>query len=106
MLDDARITAPGHIAVVLLAGLLVLTLLGAGERPATGWGFGAVSLVSGKAQRFLGDDQAASVLDGAVQHDRPVIHASFLLFDFKQNLRHWPVLAGDITRSPPVLSKR
>jgi hypothetical protein len=30
------------------------------------------------------------------------VHASFLLFDFKQNLRRWPNLAGDISRSPPL----
>jgi hypothetical protein len=29
--------------------------------------------------------------------------AFFLLFDCKQNLRLWPVLAGDISRSPPPL---
>ena len=29
------------------------------------------------------------------------VHASFLLFDFKQNLRRWPNVAGDISRSPP-----
>jgi hypothetical protein len=27
---------------------------------------------------------------------------AFLLFDFKQNLRRWPNLAGDISRSPPA----
>jgi hypothetical protein len=31
----------------------------------------------------------------------PTIHTSFLLFDFKQNLRRWPNVAGDISRSPP-----
>jgi hypothetical protein len=31
---------------------------------------------------------------------RPV-HASFLLFDFKQNLRRWPNVAENISRSPP-----
>jgi hypothetical protein len=30
------------------------------------------------------------------------IHGSFLLFDFKQNLRRWPNVAGDISRSPPL----
>ncbi len=30
------------------------------------------------------------------------IHASFLLFDIKQNLRRWPNVAGDISRSPPL----
>ena len=33
--------------------------------------------------------------------DPPPVHASFLLFDFKQNLRRWPNVAGDIGRSPP-----
>lgn len=33
----------------------------------------------------------------------PVPHSSFLLFDFKQNLRHWPNVAGDISRSPPLV---
>jgi hypothetical protein len=37
---------------------------------------------------------------GMPQEPRPV-HTSFLLFDFKQNLRRWPNVAGDISRSPP-----
>lgn len=32
----------------------------------------------------------------------PPVHVSFLLFDFKQNLRRWPNVAGDINRSPPI----
>jgi hypothetical protein len=32
-----------------------------------------------------------------------VVHRDFLLFDFKQNLRHWPVLSGNINRSPPCV---
>ena len=32
-----------------------------------------------------------------------IVHQTFLLFDFKQNLRHWPNVAGDISRSPPAL---
>ena len=36
--------------------------------------------------------------------DEPLpVHASFLLFDFKQNLRQWPNVSGDISRSPPFL---
>jgi hypothetical protein len=35
---------------------------------------------------------------------QPFVPSSFLLFDFKQNLRHWPVLAGDISRSPPLFA--
>jgi len=32
------------------------------------------------------------------------LHPSFFLFDFKQDLRRWPNVAGDISRSPPFLS--
>ena len=38
-----------------------------------------------------------------VRKDPPPLHPSFLLFDFKQNLRRWPNVAGDISRSPPFL---
>ena len=38
---------------------------------------------------------------GVFLKDPPPVHASFLLFDFKQNLRRWPNVAGDISRSPP-----
>jgi hypothetical protein len=31
----------------------------------------------------------------------PPVHPAFFLFDFKQNLRRWPNVAGDISRSPP-----
>jgi hypothetical protein len=39
----------------------------------------------------------------AVPENYPSVHASFLLFDFKQNLRRWPNVAGDISRSPPLV---
>jgi hypothetical protein len=38
---------------------------------------------------------------GVFPENLPPVHASFLLFDFKQNLRRWPNVAGDISRSPP-----
>ena len=31
----------------------------------------------------------------------PVFCLSFLKLDFKQNLRHWPVIASEFIRSPP-----
>ena len=37
------------------------------------------------------------------EEEPPPVHASFMLFDFKQNLRRWPNVAGDISRSPPLL---
>ena len=38
---------------------------------------------------------------GVTIGEPPPIDVSFLLFDFKQNLRHWPNVSGDISRSPP-----
>jgi hypothetical protein len=38
-----------------------------------------------------------------VRKDPSPVHPSFLLFDFKQDLRRWPNVAGDINRSPPFL---
>jgi hypothetical protein len=40
-----------------------------------------------------------------VQKDQPPLYPSFLLFDLKQDLRRWPNVAGDISRSPPFLSR-
>jgi hypothetical protein len=38
-----------------------------------------------------------------VRKDPPPLHPSFLLFDLKQDLRRWPNVANDISRSPPFL---
>jgi hypothetical protein len=40
---------------------------------------------------------------GVFSQPPPSVPASFLLFDFKQNLRRWPNVAGDISRSPPLV---
>jgi hypothetical protein len=47
-------------------------------------------------------DRIPLKLIAAARDDSLVVPASFLLFDFKQNLRQWPNVAGDISRSPPV----
>jgi hypothetical protein len=103
MLVNGRSDPVRQIALTVVVSLLVFTFLGAIEKPASGVGWGTPSLASSKVNRLSGDYQAASVIAGAVQSDPPVVHASFLLFDFKQNLRRWPVVAGDINRSPPFL---
>ena len=36
-----------------------------------------------------------------VHRDPPPLDPSFVLFDLKQDLRRWPNVAGDISRSPP-----
>ena len=45
--------------------------------------------------------QPAPLWIGVYPENPQPVHASFLLFDFKQNLRRWPNVAGDISRSPP-----
>jgi hypothetical protein len=45
--------------------------------------------------------QPESLWIGMFPAGPPAVHASFLLFDFKQDLRRWPNVAGDISRSPP-----
>ena len=58
----------------------------------------APSKVKGKDNRHL--EQAGSVV---LEDQAPSVHPSLLRFDYKQNLLLWPVLAGEITRSPPTL---
>jgi hypothetical protein len=46
-------------------------------------------------------EQAWTLWVGVFSQPPLPVHASFLFFDFKQNLRRWPNVAGDISRSPP-----
>jgi hypothetical protein len=106
MLSTGKNNRIEQIAWCVAVIFLVFVCLKAAESPIAEHGFDSVSLINGKASRFVGsgnEEQPAPVFLGFVQHRLPFVHASFLLFDFKQNLRHWPVLAGDISRSPPFL---
>jgi hypothetical protein len=48
--------------------------------------------------------QSESLWTGRFAEEPKLVPLAFLLFDFKQNLRRWPNVASDITRSPPVYS--
>jgi len=61
----------------------------------------APSKIKGKDNRHL--EQAGSVV---LEDQAPSVHPSLLRFDYKQNLLLWPVLAGEITRSPPTILHR
>ncbi|HSE90734.1 MAG TPA: hypothetical protein VLJ79_31280 [Candidatus Binatia bacterium] len=37
------------------------------------------------------------------KNQTPKLNPYFLRIDYKQNLLVWPVLAGDLTRSPPLI---
>ena len=49
-------------------------------------------------------EKAEFALVADLKDETPKIPASFFRVDYKQNLLLWPVVAGNITRSPPFLS--
>src|SRR5262247_1506140 len=91
-----RLEAACAVSCVLLALIFYQTI----ERQEFSFSFKASSLVIKKAhqvgvsERF---DHASLLLIHNAQGVAPIVHAFFLLFDLKQNLRRWPVLAGDST---------
>lgn len=92
------------IARVLQALILLWVALGTIDSPAVNLGVDAGSVVYKTLKPLDRQQGFAPVLPqiGLFPEHSPLVHASFLLFDFKQNLRRWPNVAGDITRSPPV----
>jgi hypothetical protein len=103
MIDRAK---PYH----LTAGLALLCALAAfstsqfREDQSPSFAFNVVSIISSKAPEFTTSERLHQFPILFVHYGEdapPFLHPAFLLFDFKQNLRHWPVLAGDISRSPP-----
>ncbi|MBI2090931.1 MAG: hypothetical protein HYT78_19685 [Deltaproteobacteria bacterium] len=52
--------------------------------------------------RYEHNGEFAPPLASSVTNWVPAPHVSILRFDFKQNLRLWPVVASGITRSPPL----
>jgi hypothetical protein len=89
--------------------LLLLTFLwaflGTIDGPAVNFGITAGSVVykTPKVLDWEHDIQPEPLWFSVFEEEPPPVHASFLLFDFKQNLRRWPNVAGDISRSPPFL---
>jgi hypothetical protein len=63
---------------------------------------GSVVYITAKSLDRVHVTQLDSLWKGMFPEAPQRIHASFLLFDFKQNLRRWPNVAGDISRSPPL----
>ena len=57
----------------------------------------APTKVKGKENRQW--EQPGSAI---LEDQTPTVHPSLLRFDYKQNLLVWPVLGGEITRSPPT----
>jgi hypothetical protein len=92
--------------------LLFLTLLWAFlatvDGPAVNFSSLAGSISYTQSPRLLASKhgwQSAAALIVILRDEPPVVNASFFSFDFKQNLRRWPVLAAAVSRSPPRLVK-
>ncbi|HEY7317386.1 MAG TPA: hypothetical protein VIE89_07405 [Candidatus Binatia bacterium] len=96
-----RIVAHGFWVLVFL-----MTFTIAVDGPAANFASHRPPIVQSKATGFLGGEYGAAREPLAIwvlQNEPVAPPAFFLLFDCKQNLRLWPVLAGDISRSPPPL---
>jgi len=102
--NDKKQRPPSRTVGYLLLLLTFLwAFLGTIDGPAVNFGIVAGSVVC-KTPKVLDWEhcvQPGPVCIGVFPEEPPPVHASFLLFDFKQNLRRWPNLAGDISRSPP-----
>ena len=94
------------IAQFLLLLPVLLAFIGTIDGPAANFGIdaGAVVYKTAKVLDRGHDVQPGSFWIGVFLEEPPPVHASFLLFDFKQNLRRWPNVSGDISRSPPFFS--
>jgi len=90
-------------------GLLLLTFLlafiGTIDGPAVTFG-GESGFVVSKTAKVLDRKQGVEPTPlwvGALPKEPPPLHPSVLFGDIKQNLRRWPNVASDISRSPPFL---
>jgi hypothetical protein len=93
---------------LLLLGLLLAFLVTI-DGPLTNFGSNGTTIINNKTNGLPGWEHSMErepVALAILQNEPAIPPASFFLFDYKQNLRLWPVLAGDISRSPPLLDIR
>jgi hypothetical protein len=102
--NDKKQSSPSRtVAYLLLLLTFLWAFLGTIDGPAVNFGIAAGSVVC-KTPKALDCEHGVKpgpLWIGVFPEEPPQVHASFLLFDFKQNLRRWPNVAGDISRSPP-----
>ena len=99
--NHRRLSRPTAYPLLLLT--LLWAFLGTIDGPTVNVGSTAGSVVykTTKVLDWEHDDQPEPFWFREFEQEPQPVHASFLLFDFKQNLRRWPNVAGDISRSPP-----
>ena len=103
--DKKQCPASRRVSYLLLLLTFLWTFIGTIDGPSVQFGSKSgydvckvTKLVDGERSA-----QAWPLTIGVFPENPPPVHASFLLFDFKQNLRRWPNVAGDISRSPPFV---
>lgn len=102
--NDKKQRSPNRtVAYLFLLATFLWAFLGTIDGPAMNVGVDAASVVyiTTKSLDRAHVTQLDSLWIGMLPEMPQRVHASFLLFDFKQNLRRWPNVAGDISRSPP-----
>jgi hypothetical protein len=102
---EAKSNPSTNSAFVYLVFLPILlwTFLATVDGPVMHLGSDAGAVVY-KSARTLDRQQVVefdSLWIGLFPEQPQPVYASFLLLDLKQNLRRWPNIAGDISRSPP-----
>ena len=106
--NDEKQRSPSRtVAYLLLLLVFLWAFLGIIDGPAVNLGIapGSVVYKTPKVLDWEHGVQPGPLWFGVFPLEPPPVHASFLLFDFKQNLRRWPNVAGDISRSPPFFSR-
>lgn len=102
--NDSQRSLSLTIAHFCLLLAFLWAFLGTIDGPAVNLGIDAGPFVS-RAFKLLDREsgvQLAPLWIGVFPREPLPVHASFLVFDFKQNLRRWPNVFGDISRSPPL----
>ena len=100
-MQEASLAAKSMILHGLLSVILLWTFVGTIDGPSVPFGSGYVVYGMPKAVDGAHETQPIPFWIKVFSDEPRPVHASFLLFDFKQNLRRWPNVAGDISRSPP-----
>jgi hypothetical protein len=102
--NDKKQRPPSRtVAYLLLLLILLWCFVGTIDGPSMQFGSNSGHVIY-KMPKVLDRDygtQPGPLSIGVFPEEPTPLHSSFLLFDFKQNLRRWPNVAGDISRSPP-----
>jgi hypothetical protein len=90
-----------YLSVVAILGLSFQELGGL----STSAGIVPVVKMSAKASLPQYKDKVGIISVASWRDETLKLHRSFLRIDYKQNLLVWPVVSGDVARSPPYIAR-